>query len=87
MIIKENCVFEIKLTLQLVEKYYLVCEMYDILRLSHKFNSIVIKKKEQINGPMIIEFIELKNKKSYDRLTANNEFHIITDTIDVYSDF
>lgn len=86
MIVHNETLYEIKSTLQLDQKYYLLCEEYETLRFSHECNSIVIGKIIPETN-IIIDFIELKHKCCYDKLILNKEIFIIADCLSIYKNF
>lgn len=86
IIVHNESLYEIKLTLQSGQKHYLLCEKYKTLRFSRECNSVVIEKIIPETN-IIINFIELKHKYCYDKLILNNEILIIADCLSIYNDF
>lgn len=86
LIIEDFNVFEIFIILAFGGKNYLVCHRYDFVKFDKIFNSIQIKKN---NGNLVIKnYMELKNKKNYEKIVLKNDtIHIIADTLNVFNNF
>lgn len=59
-----------------------LCNQYKIVQFDCQFNSIEIEKIE--SSHKLVDFGDLKNRKSYGSVSCNNKKFIIADTLDVY---
>lgn len=84
-LIEKHCVFYIRSTIVLDESFYLVCKQYKVRKFVVELNSIQIEESDDIFS--ILNFNDLQNKKSYEKLIHNGDLYIIADTLDVYNEY
>lgn len=87
MIFDQKKVYEIMHVLLKVNVYLLVCQPYITLNFNSDFNSIEIKKEEDILNYQIIDINKLNDKKTYDKVIACGKQFIYADTLDVHNGF
>lgn len=86
MVIENHSVSEIKNIFSCEGSYYLLCERYEVLTFDHLCNSIQIKKTNERNRFVIFNFIELENKRCYEKRILTGSIHVIADTLLVYNE-
>lgn len=67
------------------EKYFMLCQKYSSVSFATHLNSIEIKK--DIDSFKILDFTEIKCRKTYDCTYCEEKKFIIADTLDVYNEF
>lgn len=83
-LIEKLSVFYIRSAIVLDESFFLVCKPYKVKKFVIELNSIQIE--ESNTSFSILNFIDLQNKKTYEKIIHNGELHIIADTLDVYKE-
>lgn len=85
LIIDGNSVYKILHVISNLSKYYILCNVYTIVRFVPHLNSIEIM--QSINSFKLFDISEIKIHKSYDPINCNDKIFVIADTLEVFDKF